>query len=231
MTGSSSISGKAARSPLLPEPDRRSGSDRRLAALLSEARACRLCRDAPGRGPPLPHEPRPILQLGSTARLCLASQAPGARAHASGIPFADASGVRLRGWLGLDPDTFYDPSRVAILPMGFCFPGHDAQNGDLPPRRECAGQHRARLLGELPGLELVLVIGQHAQAWHLGDAAKGGLTGTVARWREILSGERRPRILPLPHPSWRNNGWLRRNPWFEAELLPVLRAEVAGLMR
>ncbi|CAO4163245.1 uracil-DNA glycosylase family protein [Methylorubrum populi] len=198
-------------------------------ATAARLRACRLCRDAPRFGAALPHEPRPVVQGSAEARLLIASQAPGNRAHRSGIPFSDPSGIRLRAWLGLSEAAFYDPSRVAILPMGACFPGLDAKGGDRPPRRECAPTWRAELLAGLPRLDLVLVIGQYAQAWHLGPS-RGGLTETVARWREILAASTRPRVLPLPHPSWRNNGWLRTNPWFEAELLPVLRAEVAAAM-
>ncbi|MBD8906348.1 uracil-DNA glycosylase family protein [Methylorubrum zatmanii] len=200
-----------------------------FAATAARLRACRLCRDAPRFGAALPHEPRPVVQGSAEARLLIASQAPGNRAHRSGIPFSDPSGIRLRAWLGLTEAAFYDPSRVAILPMGACFPGLDAKGGDRPPRRECAPTWRTELLAGLPRLDLVLVIGQYAQAWHLG-ASQGGLTETVARWREILDTSARPRVLPLPHPSWRNNGWLRKNPWFEAELLPVLRAEVAAAM-
>ena len=199
-------------------------------AVADRLRACRLCRDAPRYGRALPHEPRPILQGSPSARLCIASQAPGTRAHASGIPFADRSGVRLRQWLGLDEATFYDPSRVAIVPMGSCFPGQDDKGGDLPPRRECAETWRGPVFAGLPDLELVLLIGQYAQAWHLGEDFHDGLAATVKRWRAILSGPRRPRILPLPHPSWRNNGWLTKNPWFEAELLPVLRAELRSIL-
>lgn len=198
-------------------------------ATAARLRACRLCRDAPRFGAALPHEPRPVVQGSAEARLLIASQAPGNRAHRSGIPFSDPSGIRLRAWLGLSEAAFYDPSRVAILPMGACFPGLDAKGGDRPPRRECAPTWRAELLAGLPRLDLVLVIGQYAQAWHLGPS-RGGLTETVGRWREILAASTRPRVLPLPHPSWRNNGWLRTNPWFEAELLPVLRAEVAAAM-
>ncbi len=198
-------------------------------ALAAGIRACRLCRDLPSGA--LPHEPRPILQGSGTARLCIASQAPGTRAHASGVPFQDPSGTRLRAWLDLDEATFYDASRVAIVPMGACFPGQDAKGGDLPPRRECAGAWRHRLFAAMPRLDLILVIGQYAQAWHLGDEFRDGLTGTVKRWREILGSPRNPRVLPLPHPSWRNNGWLRTNPWFEAELLPVLRAEVRSIVK
>ncbi|WP_186418907.1 uracil-DNA glycosylase family protein [Bosea sp. CS1GBMeth4] len=207
-----------------------SGPPEALEAVLAALRACRICRDAPLHGPPLPHEPRPVIQAQESARLLIASQAPGTRVHASGRPFTDRSGDRLRDWLGLDKERFYDASRVAIVPMGHCFPGHDAKGGDLPPRRECAPAWRARVLAALPHLELVLVIGRYAQAWHLGPKAAADLTATVADWRSIFAQERRPRILPLPHPSWRNNGWLRKQPWFEAELVPVLRAEVARLV-
>lgn len=199
--------------------------------LSRQIRACRICRDAPRYGAALQHEPRPILQGSATARLCIASQAPGTRAHASGIPFADRSGSRLRSWLGLDEDTFYDASKVSIVPMGSCFPGQDAKGGDLGPRRECAEAWRQPLFQALPSLDLVLLIGQYAQAWHLGDEFKDGLTQTVRRWREILFNPQKPRILPLPHPSWRNNGWLRNNPWFEAELLPVLRNEIQAMFQ
>jgi uracil-DNA glycosylase len=198
--------------------------------LLHELSACRICRDAPVYGAPLPHEPRPVIQASPTARLCIASQAPGTRVHLSGRPFTDASGVRLRAWLGLDEASFYDARRVAIVPMGHCFPGQDAKGADLPPRRECAPLWRQRIFAALPALELILLIGQYAQAWHLGAEAKGGLTATVGRWREILGGENRPALLPLPHPSWRNNGWLKAHPWFEAELLPDLRGRVRRLI-
>jgi len=198
--------------------------------LVLKLRACRICRDAPLYGTALPHEPHPIIQGSPSARLCIASQAPGTRAHASGIPFADRSGSRLRAWLGLDEAAFYDASRVAIVPMGSCFPGQDAKGGDLGPRRECAQAWRKPLFEAMPRLELVLLIGQYAQAWHLGDDFRDGLTETVRRWREILSNPQKPRILPLPHPSWRNNGWLRKNPWFETELLPVLQAEIRGIL-
>lgn len=200
-----------------------------FATTAATLRACRICRDAPRFGAALPHEPRPVVQGSATARLLIASQAPGNRAHRSGVPFCDPSGVRLRAWLGLSEAAFYDAAWVAILPMGACFPGLDAKGGDRPPRRECAPAWRSALLAGLPELDLILVIGQYAQGWHLGRPP-GGLTATVARWRDILEASSRPRILPLPHPSWRNNGWLRKNPWFEAELLPVLRAEVAAVM-
>lgn len=198
--------------------------------VLAELRACRICRDAPLHLPRLPHEPRPVIQAQASARLLIASQAPGTRVHASGRPFTDRSGDRLRDWLGLDHARFYDASRVAIVPMGHCFPGLDGKGGDLPPRRECAPAWRTRVLAALPDIELVLVIGRYAQGWHLGSKAAADLTATVADWRAIFAPGRKPRVLPLPHPSWRNNGWLRKNPWFEAELVPVLRAEVARLV-
>jgi uracil-DNA glycosylase len=201
-----------------------------LEALLAELRACRICRDAPLRGQPLPHEPRPVIQASATARLCIAGQAPGTRVHASGQPFTDPSGVRLRGWLGLDESRFYDAAKVAIVPMGHCFPGLDAKGGDRPPRSECAPVWRERVFAALPAVELVLAIGRYAQLWHLREVAGGTLSETVADWRTIWARPDRPRILPLPHPSWRNNAWLRRNPWFEAELVPVLREEVARMV-
>ena len=196
---------------------------------LAEAiRACRICRDRP-EGQRLAHEPRPVFRISATATICIASQAPGTRVHASGTPFTDPSGDRLRAWMGVDPATFYDVRRIAIVPMGFCFPGLDTHGGDLPPRRECAPAWRAQLLAGLPRISFVLAVGSYAHRWHLGAVARPTLTETVASWRDIMAatGEGRgPLVMPLPHPSWRNNGWLKRNPWFEAELLPVLRAEI-----
>lgn len=202
-----------------------------LDEVLRELRACRVCRDAPRFLPPLPHQPRPVIQAGAGARLCIASQAPGTRVHASGRPFTDASGNRLRDWLGLDKATFYDPERLAIVPMGHCFPGQDAKGGDLAPRRECAPIWRERVFAVLPRVELILAIGRYAQNWHLGPKPAANLSATVADWRAILARPGLPRVLPMPHPSWRNNAWLRRNPWFESELVPVLRQEVARLVR
>jgi uracil-DNA glycosylase len=204
----------------------------RLEQLLGAIRACRLCREEPC-GAPLPHEPRPVLRVSRTARICICGQAPGTRVHASGTPFSDPSGDRLRQWMGVTPEAFYDVSRVAIVPMGFCFPGLDAKGADLPPRAECAPAWRARLFSLMPQFRLILLVGYHAQRWHLGDRAGPNLTETVARWRDYLEpcGEHATahpaaRVLPLPHPSWRNNAWLKRNPWFEAEVLPYLRGEV-----
>lgn len=188
--------------------------------LFADIRACRICRDAP-RGKPLPHEPRPVFQAHPSARLAIFGQAPGVRVHASGRPFTDPSGVRLREWLGLAEADFYDETKVAIAPMGFCFPGQDAKGGDLPPRQECAPQWRARLLAEMPLIRTAVLVGSYAQAWHLGDQAAAGITQTVARWRDFA-----PRCFPTPHPSWRNNAWLKKNSWFDSDLLPALRDAV-----
>lgn len=199
--------------------------------LIGDIRACVLCREAPRHGPRLPHEPRPVLQAALTARICVIGQAPGARVHASGRPFTDPSGVRLRGWLGLDEAVFYDAVNIAIVGMGFCFPGLDANGGDLPPRRECAETWHARIMRQLPDVELTLLVGQYSQRSRLGrELTAGGVTGVVRRWREIYDAGARSRTMPLPHPSWRNSGWLKRNPWFETELLPVLRADVAAVL-
>jgi uracil-DNA glycosylase len=200
-----------------------------LDRLLANIRSCRVCAEAPLKKP-LPHEPRPVLRVSQTARLGVCSQAPGTRVHASGIPFSDPSGDRLRSWMGVTPQEFYDETRLAIIPMGFCFPGQDAKGGDLPPRTECAKLWHSSLFAALPRLELVLAVGSYAQRWHLGAAAGSSLQETMSDWRKHLRQRRRPRILPLPHPSWRNNAWLTRNPWFEVELLPVLRREVRALL-
>jgi len=187
--------------------------------LLEEIRACRICAGK------LAHEPRPVLRARATARLCIASQAPGTRVHASGMPFTDPSGDRLRDWLGLDKETFYDQARVAIVPMGFCFPGLDDDGGDLPPRKECAPHWRERVFAGLPELKLTLLVGSYAQAWHLKGKLKPTMTDTVRAWRDYG-----PKFLPLPHPSWRNNAWIKKNPWFEAELVPHLRARVSRIV-
>jgi uracil-DNA glycosylase len=205
------------------------GNGRELRRLLREIGACRICREA-ALGTPLPHEPRPVLRPSPTARLCIASQAPGVRVHASGVPFSDHSGDRLRAWLALTPEEFYDSRRVAIVPMGFCFPGHDAAGGDLPPRRECASTWHRRLFAAMPQLELILAVGSYAQRWHLGPTAARAMTTAVRGWREQLASAAQPRRVALPHPSWRNNAWLAANPWFARELLPRLRDEVRRLL-
>lgn len=190
-----------------------------LDALLTEIRACRICLSSER---PLPHEPRPVLQISPRSRIMVCGQAPGTRVHASGRPFTDPSGDRLREWLGMDEATFYDADKLAILPMGFCFPGLDAKGGDLPPRKECAPAWRERVLAHAANVRLILLIGQYAQKWHLGEAVKKNLGETVEAWRDY--GER---MMPLPHPSWRNNAWIKKRPWFEAELIPELRKRVA----
>jgi uracil-DNA glycosylase len=192
-----------------------------LEDLARQARACRLCRDNPA-GKPLPHEPRPVFTVSTKARILIASQAPGARVHESGKPFTDRSGDRLREWMAVSEEEFYDPDLVAILPMGFCFPGNDRHGGDLPPRRECAPRWRADMLALMPRIDLVLVIGQYAQSWHMGKARGVSLSETVQDWRRHIG----LGVIPLPHPSWRNTAWLKRNPWFESDLLPVLRKEI-----
>ena len=189
-------------------------ASQRLLLLLKEVRACTICAAH------LPHGPRPVLQADTGARILIAGQAPGRKVHASGVPFDDASGERLRQWMGIGRDQFYDPTLVAILPMGFCYPG-TGTSGDLPPRHECAPHWRARLLKALPRIELTLVIGQYAMAWHLPGAATGNLTATVRAWRE-----HGPAVLPLPHPSPRNNIWLKANPWFAFDVVPVLQARI-----
>lgn len=204
------------------------GSKGELDALVRDIRACAICRNDP-LSEPLPHEPRPVVRVSATARLVVCGQAPGTRVHASGLPFDDPSGDRLRAWMGIDRELFYDESRIAIIPMGFCFPGQDARGGDLPPRRECVAAWHDRLFNVLPQLELILVVGQYAQAYHLGAQRRDSLTATVRAWRDIYEQSTIPKKLPLPHPSWRNTMWLKRNPWFEAEIIPVLRSRVAEL--
>ncbi|MCE1235148.1 MAG: uracil-DNA glycosylase family protein [Hyphomicrobiales bacterium] len=208
---------------------REPGLSEAIDTLETEIRACRICRDAP-TGKPLAHEPRPVTRLSATARILVAGQAPGVRVHASGLPFTDPSGDRLRAWMGIDAATFYDRSKVAVLAMGFCFPGHDAKGGDLPPRRECAPAWRARAMAAMPGVELVLAVGRSAQGWHLGARAGTDLTATVADWRAILAAEGSPTVFPLPHPSWRNSAWLKRHSWFEDEAIPELRRRVAAAL-
>jgi uracil-DNA glycosylase len=187
-----------------------------LAGLAAEARACTACSAH------LPLGPRPVFRVSTTARLLIASQAPGTKAHLGARPFADASGDRLRAWLGVTPTEFYDQSRVAILPIGLCYPGRLPNGGDAPPRPECAPLWRPRLLAAMPALELTLLVGGYAQADALGP---GRMTDRVRDWRAHL-----PRVMPLPHPSWRTGHWERRNPWFAAELLPELRARVRALL-
>ena len=190
-----------------------------LAALLAEVRGCRVCEAD------LPLGPRPVLRAEASARLMIIGQAPGTRVHDSGVPWDDASGDRLRDWLAIGRDVFYDAGRVAIVPMGFCYPGRDKNGGDRPPRPECAPLWHARLHAMLPNVALTLLVGRYAQVHYLGRAAGKSVVETVRAWRDHM-----PRYLPLPHPSWRTRSWAAKNPWFEAEVIPALRAELRRLL-
>ena len=185
--------------------------------LIESVRRCEIC------AADLPLRPNPIIQFHSSSRILIAGQAPGRVTHEKGIPFDDASGNRLRTWMGIDRQTFYDETQVAVVPMGFCYPG-TGKGGDLPPRKECAETWRDKILKQL-NVELTLVIGQYAQSWHLGIRKKSSVTQVVKQWESYL-----PQIMPLPHPSPRNNIWIKKNPWFEAELLPELQSLVARLL-
>jgi len=188
-----------------------------LSSVLSSVRACRLCED-------LPLGPNPILQLNPEAKILIAGQTPGRKTHHKGIPFDDPSGDRLRDWMGIDRDVFYNDSVIAVLPMAFCYPG-TAKNGDLPPPIKCADHWRAQLLDLLPNIELTLVIGQYALDWHLDKKRSCTLTEIVSQWQDHW-----PRVLPMPHPSPRNNRWLKNNPWFSSDVIPMLRGKVKSLL-
>jgi uracil-DNA glycosylase len=190
-----------------------------LDEVIADIRACRACVEE------LPHEPRPVVHVFPQTRLLICGQAPGRRVHESGLPFTDASGDRLRDWLGVDSDTFYGDPRIGVAAMAFCFPGTNPRGGDFPPPARCASLWRSRLLEQLPKVELTLLVGSYAIAWKLGPRARPTMTETVARWRDYL-----PDVLPLPHPSWRNTAWLKREPWFEAEVVPYLRRRVGEIM-
>jgi uracil-DNA glycosylase len=189
-----------------------------ISNLLRDIRACTICSAH------LPLGPRPVLQMSASAKILIVGQAPGRKVHDTGVPFNDASGDRLRDWTGLSREQFYDAKKIALLPMGFCYPG-TGKSGDLPPRPECAAAWRRQLLAHLKNVQMTLVIGQYALAYHLPDA-RGTLTQTVAAWREHF-----PAVLPMPHPSPRNNMWLRKNPWFEERVIPSLRAQVSHILQ
>lgn len=189
-----------------------------LPCLFERIRACRLCEAQ------LPLGPRPVIRGSEQSRLLIVGQAPGTRVHASGIPWDDASGERLRHWLALDKDRFYDESHIAIMPMGLCYPGR-GRSGDLPPRPECAPLWHHQVLALMPNIELTLLVGQYAQQFYLGKSFRGSLTETVTDWRAFA-----PTLVPLPHPSPRNTLWLKKNPWFEVEVVPFLRQRVAQLL-
>lgn len=190
-----------------------------LSRLLAKARACRACEAH------LPLGPRPVLRASLSARLLIVGQAPGTRVHETGVPWNDASGDRLRQWLDLDRETFYDETRVAIVPVGLCYPGVDPKGGDNPPRPECAPLWHPPIRSALRGIELTLLVGSHAQAWYLGKRRGRTMTETVRAWRELP-----PAFIPTPHPSWRTTAWLRRNPWFEDEVIPAMRRQVRELV-
>ncbi len=190
-----------------------------LDALIDRVRACRLCSEH------LPLGPRPVLRAAATARILIIGQAPGTKVHASGIPWDDPSGERLRQWMAVGPDTFYDQSRIAIMPMGFCYPGRLAKGGDAPPRPECAPAWHGEIRAHLPAIELTLLVGGHAQGYYLHGGRACSMTETVRNFHDHL-----PEFLALPHPSWRNTAWLRRNSWFEAEVVAVLRRRIKALL-
>ena len=189
----------------------------KISTLLGDVRSCGICREH------LPHGPRPVLQYNPQARILIAGQAPGRKVHETGVPFDDPSGKRLREWLGIEKDTFYDAKNIAIMPMGFCFPGTGSA-GDLPPRPECVPAWRSKLLEKLNHLQLTVVIGKYAQEYHFGKTGIS-LTEVVRSWETHW-----PEVVPLPHPSPRNNRWLRNNPWFEAELVPRLQQRVSAVL-
>jgi uracil-DNA glycosylase len=190
-----------------------------LDQVVAEIAACRACAAE------LPHEPRPVTHVSSETRLLICGQAPGRLVHESGLPFTDPSGDRLRGWMGVDYETFYADRRIGVAAMAFCFPGTNPKGGDYPPPPRCASLWRPRLLAQLPKVELTLLVGGYAQRWALGNRARPTLAATVAAWRDYL-----PNFLPMPHPSWRNTAWLKRNPWFEEEVTPYLRARLNTIL-
>ena len=191
-----------------------------LPNVLAEIAACRACAGE------LPHEPRPVVMVSPKTRLLICGQAPGRRVHESGVPFTDPSGDRLRQWMGVDAETFYGRPEIGVAAMAFCYPGTAPKGGDYPPPPRCAELWRARLLAALPRMELTLLVGGYAQGWTLGDRVRVNMTETVRAWRDYSPG-----FLPLPHPSWRNTGWLKRNPWFEAEVAPYLRQRVRAILQ
>ncbi len=203
--------------------------------LLNEIRACRICLDAPLRKK-LAHEPRPVLQVSQKAKIAICGQAPGTKVHLSGQPFTDRSGDRLREWMGIGEDVFYDASKLAIIPMGFCYPGQNDKGADLPPRVECKATWHDALFAELPQLELIILVGKYAQAYHLKghpqfhEYSKFPLYKLVESYRIFLESPVLPRYLPLPHPSWRNNNWVNKNDWFREDYLPLLQAKISKLL-
>jgi len=186
--------------------------------LITAMHHCQACENL------LDHKPRPVFQISPKATILIAGQAPGQAVHKTGVPFDDPSGTRLRSWMGLSQEIFYDADKIAILPMGLCYPGK-GRSGDLPPRQECAPLWRQRALDTMPNIQLTVLIGNYALDWHLGDSKKSNLTKTVSAWQSYA-----PNIIPLPHPSPRNNIWLKKNPWFEADILPALKMRIKEIL-
>lgn len=195
-------------------------------SLEREIKACRICVEEP-IGKALPHKPNPVLVLSQSAKIAICGQAPGNKVNISGKPFTDPSGDRLRSWLGVSNEVFYDPDKFAIIPMGFCFPGNDEKGGDLPPRKECKAKWHDLVFSTMPQIELLLLVGGYAQKHHLGKQMQKTLTQTVFQWRDYFEDGALKKMV-LPHPSWRNTGWIKKNPWFETDLLPVLKEEVGA---
>lgn len=201
-----------------------------LDKLHRKIRNCKVCVENPLKLA-LPHAPNPVVVVSSQAKIAICGQAPGNKVNISGVPFTDPSGVRLREWLNVDEAQFYDRSKFAIIPMGFCFPGYDKNGGDLPPRKECVKNWHAELFRQMDQIKLLVLIGSYAQKYHLGKSVGSSLTETVTNWRDYLERkDNAPIVIPLPHPSWRNTGWIKKNPWFESDLLPVLREKVHRLL-
>ena len=192
----------------------------KLLAVEKEIRTCTLCTAD------MALAPKPVLSVSPTATILIAGQAPGNLAMQSGRPFTDPSGVRLRAWMGVDDETFYDASKIAIVPMGFCFPGYDKNGSDIPPMKRCAEVWRAKLLAELPAIKVTLLVGGYAQKWHLGKRMGRNLTETVRQWQTYTS----EGLFTLPHPSWRNTGWIKKNPWFETDTLPALKSAISSAL-
>ncbi|MEM9330702.1 MAG: uracil-DNA glycosylase family protein [Pseudomonadota bacterium] len=201
-----------------------------ISDLKEQISSCKICATDP-IGSPLPHDPRPVAVISEQAKIRIIGQAPGTRVHESGRPFTDPSGDRLRDWMGIDEEDFYNPDKLAITPMGFCFPGLDAKGGDLPPRKECAKRWQNAVSDAMPQIELVLLIGMYAQKHYLRERAEKTLTATVKNWKAISAITDGVKSIPLPHPSWRNNAWIKKNPWFSSELLPFLRGEIQASLQ
>ncbi len=198
-----------------------------LKDLIKDIEACRICIEHPIKTI-MNHTPRPVVHLSTSARICIAGQAPSTTVHKTGLPFNDASGKRLRQWMGVSREEFYNKDNIAFAPMGFCFPGQDKKGGDLPPRQECAPAWREQIFAAMPKLELIILVGGYAQKWHLKTKSYKTLTETVTHWQDYIT--ETPALLPTPHPSWRNNGWLKKQDWFEKETVPWMQDEIRRIL-